>query len=164
MCDRCHCWHLFLQKMAAVPPGSLEVLPGFLKPLVADLNMGSSDGEEARHYMWKASIHIRRWAFSYGGFTFFCWHKFHKLASVTMRIRIWSVKQKHRQLSPPKNGFPKVEIYLSFIRVGSEQPRSGDVRLHLCHPCCLLAIGFHFCPQSANGGIGEDQHLFRDTS
>ena len=129
VCDGGHCWHLFRQKMAAIPPWSLEVLPGFLEPLVADPNTVSSDGEGAGHYVLRASIHIRRWAFSYGGFKFFCRHKFLELGSVTMRIRIWSMKKKQNQ-EVPKSGFPKVEVSrsLSCKRLWNEQPRSGELR------------------------------------
>lgn len=156
--------------MAAVPRWSLEALPGFLEPLVADPDMGYCDGEGAEHYTFRVSVHIRRRAFSRGGFKFFCWHKFLELESVTMRISIWSVKKKQKQVRP-QNWFSKDrKLSRSRKRRWSEQPRYGDIR----GPSVLLVqydslstghrlLALISALQLAKGGIKEDKLPFRDT-
>lgn len=143
--------------MAAVPRWSLEALLGFLEPLVADPDMGYCDGEGPEHDMLRASIHIRRRAFSWGGFKFFCWHKFLELESVTMRISIWSVKKKQKQVRPQKWFSKDRKLSRSLKRLWSEQPRYGDIRgpslpSLLCPPHSVWlsqhwppAHGSHFC-------------------
>lgn len=62
-------------------------LPGFLESSIADPSMGSSDGEGTEHCMFRGSTHIKRGAFLYRRFKFFCLRKIFYLRCVTIRIR-----------------------------------------------------------------------------